>query len=98
MSFLTGQYLVFLGILFLVYYTIGTINKKFQWIILLLASYIFYGFYSIKYMAFLIFSTLVTWGSAMGISETYLNEKAAIAAEADITREKKKAIRAAYEK
>ena len=98
MSFLTAQYLGFLGILFLVYYTIGAINKKFQWIILLLASYIFYGFYSIKYMAFLIFSTLVTWGSAIGISETYLNEKAAIAAEADITREKKKAIRAAYEK
>ena len=65
MSFLSTQYLGFLGILFLVYYTLGAHNKKLQWIILLIASYVFYGFYSIKYMAFLLFSTLVTWGAAM---------------------------------
>ena len=90
MSFLTAQYLVFLGILLLVYYTLGTINKKLQWIILLIASYIFYGFYSIKYMAFLLFSTLVTWGASIGISEAYHNEKAEIKADPSITKEQKK--------
>lgn len=98
MSFLTAQYLVFLGILLLVYYTLGTINKKLQWIILLIASYIFYGFYSIKYMAFLLFSTLVTWGASIGISEAYHNEKAEIKADPSITKEQKKIIRSAYDK
>jgi len=82
----------------MVYYSLGTINKKFQWIILLIASYIFYGFYSIKYMTFLIFSTLVTWGAAIGISDNYAGEEAEIAADASVTREQKKSIRSAYEK
>ena len=98
MSFLSLQYLGFLAILFLAYYGLGAINKKFQWIILLIASYIFYGFYSVKYMAFLIFSTLVTWGASIGISEAYAGEKAEIKADPSITREQKKAIRAAYDK
>ncbi len=98
MSFLTLQYLGFLGILFLIYYILGAVNKKAQWILLLIASYIFYGFYSIKYMAFLMFSTLVTWGAAIGIGNNYAGEKAEIAADASITREQKKAIRSAYEK
>ena len=97
MSFLTAQYLVFLGILILVYYTIGITNKKFQWIILLIASYIFYGFYSIKYMAFLLFSTLVTWGVSIAIDSAYRYEKAEIKADASITKEQKKAIRAVYD-
>ncbi len=69
MSLLSARYLYFLGILFVLYYLIGVLNKKSQWIVLLIASYIFYGFYSVKYMFFLIFSTLVTWGVSIGINE-----------------------------
>lgn len=98
MSFLTTQYLAFLGILFLAYYILGAINKKIQWIILLAASYVFYGFYSIKHMAFLLFSTLVTWAASVFISNCYQREKEEIAADADITKEKKKLIKAAYGK
>ena len=87
MSFLTLQYLAFLGILCLAYYTLGAINKKIQWIILLIASYIFYGFSSAKYLGFLVFSTLVTWGVSVAVSETFSREKAEIAADASITKE-----------
>ena len=98
MSFLTVQYLGFLGVLFLAYYILGAIDKKVQWILLLIASYIFYGFYSVKYMAFLIFSTLVTWGAAIGISENYASEKAELKKDPSLTREQKKTIRSAFEK
>lgn len=98
MSFLTLQYLAFLGILCLAYYTLGAINKKIQWIILLIASYIFYGFSSAKYLGFLVFSTLVTWGVSVAVSETFSREKAEIAADASITKEQKKAIKSAYDK
>lgn len=97
MSFLTTQYLGFLGILFLVYFLMGKLNKRFQWVILLAASYVFYGFYSIKYMVFLMFSTFVTWGVAIGISECNLQEKLEIITDESITREKKKSIKVTYE-
>lgn len=98
MSFLSMQYLEFLGILFIIYFAVGKMNKKYQWVILLISSYVFYGFYSIKYMIFLIFSTIVTWGVAIGISECNLCEKIDILEDTSITKEKKKYIKAVYEK
>ncbi|MCR4943718.1 MAG: hypothetical protein K5986_04535 [Clostridium sp.] len=98
MSFLSVHYLVFLLLLFVVYFIVEKISRNIQWIILLLASYVFYGFYSVKYMIFLLFSTLVTWGVAIGINECNLQEKIEIMQDSSITREKKKRIKTIYER
>ena len=97
MSFLSIQYLCFLGILFVIYYIFGAIKNNKQWVILLIASYVFYGFYSIKYMFFLVFSTLVTWGVSIGINECNLSEKLEILSKEMITKDEKKSIYGKYE-
>lgn len=65
MSLFSFAFLVFLSILFVVYFCIP---KKYQWICLLLASYIFYAFAGLKLIIFLIFSTAVTFTGGILLS------------------------------
>lgn len=58
MSFVSIQFLLFVGIAVAGYYLIP---KKFQWLWLLLFSYIYYASSGIKLLFFLIFTTLTTY-------------------------------------
>ena len=42
MLFTTYQFALFVFVLFVIYYLV---NKKYQWIILLIGSYLFYAYY-----------------------------------------------------
>ncbi|MBR3004042.1 MAG: MBOAT family protein [Lachnospiraceae bacterium] len=89
MSFTSISFLLFLGILIVLYYALP---KKIQWIVLLAASYVFYFFAGVKYFAFILFTTITTY-----LVTTYMdrNNKAkdAYMAEhkAEMSREEKKA-------
>ena len=61
MQFTSFSFLACLAVLFVVYYLIP---KKTQWILLLVASYGFYAFAGIEYLAFILFTTVTTYLAA----------------------------------
>ncbi len=92
MSYVSGQYLLFLGIVFILYYVIP---KKYQWVFLLACSYGFYLFAGIKPLFFILFTTASTYfaGLKMGAYEkeykTYLDKH-----RDEISRDEKKELKA----
>ena len=61
MSFVSLQFLLFVTVTVIGYYLIP---KRFQWLWLLLFSYIYYASAGIKYLFFIIFTTLTVYGTA----------------------------------
>lgn len=62
MSLVSNTFLLFVGAAVLLYYIVP---KKLQWIVLLCFSYLYYIAGGARYVVFLIFSTLVTYGAAL---------------------------------
>ena len=58
MLFTSYEFILFAVILFALYYIIP---KKLQWMLLLLASYIFYSFAGIGYLAYILTTTISTY-------------------------------------
>lgn len=58
MLFTSYPFIGFLLILFLLYYVIP---KRFQWMLLLLGSYVFYSFAGVKYLFYIIVTTVSTY-------------------------------------
>ena len=58
MAFTSGIFILFAAITLLLYYTLP---KKIQWCVLLVASYVFYLFSGIRYLAFILFTTLASY-------------------------------------
>jgi len=68
---LTGiQFLLFLCVVFLLYFTVF---RKRQWVLLLAASIVFYVFAGVKYIVFIVISSLVTW--LIGLKIQSLNNR-----------------------
>ena len=70
MSFISIQFIIFLVILFPLYLVC---SNKYKWVLLLIASYIFYSFASVKFLIFLLISTISTFIFALIIDN--LNKK-----------------------
>lgn len=66
MSFLQLEFWIFLLILLFAYYILP---KRFQWICLLIGSYIFYCSAGIKTVGFILATTITIWGGALYISK-----------------------------
>lgn len=58
MIFTSKIFILFIIITIIIYYNI---NKKYQWLSLLLASYAFYAYLNYNYIIFLIFTTITTY-------------------------------------
>ena len=58
MQFTSIAFILFLAILIILYYLLP---KKCQWVVLLVASYVFYLFAGVKYLAFILFTTVTTY-------------------------------------
>lgn len=65
MSFISLRFVIFITVTALVYYLFPV--KKYQWVVLLAASYVFYAFTGLKYAAYILFTTLTTYGAARWI-------------------------------
>lgn len=58
MLFTSYRFILFLVLLFIVFYSIP---KRFQWQLLLIAGYVFYGFAGIKYLGYIMVTTVSTY-------------------------------------
>ena len=66
MSLVSNLFLLFVAVSVLVYYIVP---NKFQWLVLLCFSYIYYLAGGVRYVGFILFSTLVTWGIALAVEK-----------------------------
>ena len=66
MSLVSNLFLLFVSVSVLVYYIVP---HKFQWLGLLCFSYIYYLAGGVRYVGFILFSTLVTWGIALAVEK-----------------------------
>lgn len=93
MLFTSHNFVIFILLLFIIYYLIP---KRFQWVLLLLASYIFYYFAGIKYLIYILFTTVSSYlitrkiTSQKELQDAYLKTQ-----KETLTREEKKKYKAA---
>jgi len=93
MLFTTYRFIIFLLILFVMYYIVP---KRFRWLLLLLASYIFYAYAGVKYLIYILATTASTYVISLRLvriqkaQTSYLKEK-----REELTREERKAYKAA---
>ena len=93
MSYTSFKFLVFVFITAIAYFLFP--SKKYQWTVLLAASYIFYLFAGYKYVAFLLITTATTYLSALWIDKITQNSKAELKAhKADWDKDQKKEFKA----
>ncbi|MDF2943287.1 MAG: putative rane protein [Herbinix sp.] len=92
MLFTSYRFILFIIALFIVYYIIP---KKYQWMLLLLASYIFYSVAGLRYLIYILTTTLSTYfisrrlNHIQELTAAYLKEKREV-----LTREERKAYKA----
>lgn len=89
MLFTTYQFALFLFILFLIYYIAP---KKYQWLILLIGSYVFYAFSGIGNLFYFLTTTLSTYLVSLQIDKLTTEQKAYLKAH-KMKRPEKKAYR-----
>lgn len=95
MTFLSFSFLLFFLALALLYYLLP---KKCQWVILLCGSYLFYYLASDKLPVYMLLTTGVIYGGTMWIGRLDLHLKQTIAANAELSRDEKKALKKAAER
>ncbi len=92
MLFTSYRFILFLIVLFVVYYIIP---KKFQWMLLLFASYVFYSYAGIKYLVYILVTTVTTYlisrrlNQIQTVQASYLKER-----REELSREERKAYKA----
>ena len=75
MALFSFQFAIFLIVLFPVYFFFPKKYKKYQWTVLLVASYVFYAFAGLTVMAFLAISTVSTWFGALMLGRANVRYK-----------------------
>lgn len=96
MYFTSYEFILFLVILFVIYYLIP---KKNQWVLLLLASYVFYSFAGLGYLVYILATTLSTYfisrkiGLLHSTSSVYLKQN-----KGELSREERKAYKSGIKK
>ena len=71
MNYLSLSFVAFVAIAFLLYYIMP---KYWRWCILLCASVVFYGLFNLKYLFFLLFTSLSTYLTALALGKTKLKK------------------------
>lgn len=96
MLFTSYEFILFIIIIFILYYIVP---KKVQWMLLLAASYVFYSFAGIKYVGYILTTTISTYFASkrIGILQRtgaeYIKEN-----KAELSREERKAYKARIKK
>lgn len=67
MSFISVEFIIFALIVFPLYFLIP---QRYRWLYLLIASYVFYGYWEVTYLILIIFSTIVDYTVALAIDRT----------------------------
>lgn len=94
MSLISGAFALFFVVTVAVYFLLPV--KKYQWLVLLLASYVFYFFSGWQNFAFILLTSFSTWLAALRIEQRNLAVKAEVKAhKEDWDKEQKKAFKEA---
>ncbi len=75
MLFNSIDFAIFLPIVFILYWFLANRNIKFQNILLLIASYIFYGWWDWRFLSLIIFSSFVDFFVGNSLSKTNISRK-----------------------
>ena len=95
MTFTSINFLIFFGVVFLIYYMVP---KKIQWIVLLIASIYFYIFASVQYIFYVLFVSVVTYLGALSITKLDNNYQNNIEQYKNVTKEEKKIVKKALQR
>ena len=95
MQFVSYSFFLFLAIVFVVYYLIP---KRFQWMVLLVASYVFYCFAGPKYLIYIAATTFTTWLAALQIDKLKAAQADYLQENKSLSREEKKLYKTATKK
>jgi len=87
MLFTSYSFLLFVITVFISYYLTP---KKYQWILLLCASYLFYGLVSIDYLGYIIVTTVSTYFISLKIHKINENKKSYLIDHKDFSRKERK--------
>src|SRR6056297_1245511 len=87
MLFTSYSFLLFIITVFISYYLTP---KKYQWILLLCASYLFYGLVSIDYLGYIIVTTVSTYFVSLKIHEINKKKKSYLIEHKELSRKEKK--------
>lgn len=90
MALTSFNFLCFLAVVLILYYIVP---KRFQWMLLLVASYAFYLYSGVAQVFFLLGTTIVTYGSGMLMQKRRNRYKAELSAEPSMEKEKKQALK-----
>lgn len=90
MSFLSIAFLLFLLATAAVYFLVP---GKYRWVVLLVASYIFYAISGVKYLAYILLTTVTTYFAGRFIHKEHRRIEAAVAELQGLDRKEKKAFR-----
>ncbi|MDD2503134.1 MAG: MBOAT family protein [Clostridia bacterium] len=92
MHFASFSFIIFIAVLVVLYYLIP---KKWQWILLLAASYFFYSFAGAGYLVFIIATTLSTWYASIRLDRLkHIQTEYLAYNKKDMTREDRKSYKA----
>ena len=75
MLFNSIEFAIFLPIVFILYWFVARKNLKIQNILLLLASYVFYGWWDWRFLSLIVFSSFVDYFVGIALSRTEDNNK-----------------------
>lgn len=96
MLFTSYEFLAFLAIFFLLYYLVP---KKTQWMVLLVASYLFYFLSGVRYLAFILTTTVLAYFVARALDATQRRENDYLSSHRDeLDKEARKAYKACGKK
>lgn len=96
MLFTTYEFILFVLVLFVLFYIIP---KRFQWMLLLLASYVFYSFAGLGYLAYILATTLTTYFASQRIGLLRDNQEEYLKVNKEaLSREERKAYKARIKK
>lgn len=93
MNFVSSTFILFLALLFILYYLIP---RRFQWMLLLAASYVFYSFAGIQFLAYILATTVSTYGVGQRLARLQASQADYLAANKEtLTRDTRKEYKAA---
>ena len=87
MSFISLQFALFVAICLVVFYVCP---KRFRWVVLLVASYVFYAICSLKVIGYIIITTATTYLAGRMIENIAVYQRSYIKEHSELTREQKK--------
>ena len=92
MTFTSFSFLLFAAVVIAAYYLVP---KRLQWWVLLIASYVFYFTADVRYLFFIVLTTVTTWFAARRMGDAYAERDAYLAEhKKELSREEKKRYKA----